>query len=126
MAPILTERLTQLGQWLKINGEAIYGTTVWPTAQNDSLTEGVWYTHKPNERKIFIITLAKVYVKTEKQEIVFGSVDSQSVLIKSVQILGQEGRTIAWKPLEKGISVQFERIWEEQWATTLILNYLVN
>ncbi|KAJ8925099.1 hypothetical protein NQ315_001280 [Exocentrus adspersus] len=45
IVPIFEERLTQLGQWLDINGEAIYGTSPW-TYQNDSMTWGVWYTKK--------------------------------------------------------------------------------
>lgn len=40
--PIFQERLLQLGQWLGINGESIYGSSVWPPAQNDSVTDGVW------------------------------------------------------------------------------------
>lgn len=47
IVPIFEERLTQMGQWLKINGEAIYGTSPW-TYQNDSVTWGVWYTKKDN------------------------------------------------------------------------------
>ncbi|KAJ8298148.1 hypothetical protein KUTeg_024679 [Tegillarca granosa] len=45
IVPLFQERLTQLGQWLRVNGEAIYGTTPW-TYEKDSSAEGVWYTSK--------------------------------------------------------------------------------
>lgn len=45
IAPIFQDRLKSLGEWLTINGEAIYGTQPW-TVQNDTLTTGVWYTSK--------------------------------------------------------------------------------
>ena len=41
IVPIQQERLLQLGQWLDINGEAIYETVPWKI-QKDSLTPGVW------------------------------------------------------------------------------------
>ena len=41
IAPIQEERLRQVGQWLKINGEAIYSTIPW-TYQNDTLAQNVW------------------------------------------------------------------------------------
>ena len=40
--PLFEERLRQMGEWLSLNGEAIYSTKPWHTA-NDSLTHGVWY-----------------------------------------------------------------------------------
>jgi len=41
IVPIQQERLLQLGQWLDINGEAIYETVPWKI-QKDTLTPGVW------------------------------------------------------------------------------------
>lgn len=41
--PIFVERLLGMGKWLKINGEAIYGSKPW-IHQNDTKTPDVWYT----------------------------------------------------------------------------------
>lgn len=43
IAPIFQERLLALGEWLSINGEAIYGTSPW-IHQNDTVNGNVWYT----------------------------------------------------------------------------------
>jgi alpha-L-fucosidase len=39
--PIYEDRLLEFGKWLDVNGEGIYGTTTWTTA-NDTLAPGVW------------------------------------------------------------------------------------
>ncbi|CAL4117021.1 unnamed protein product, partial [Meganyctiphanes norvegica] len=52
---IMEERLRQLGQWLEINGEAIYNTRPW-AVQNDTDTKGVWYTRR-NET-VYALVLA--------------------------------------------------------------------
>lgn len=45
IAPIFQERLLQLGEWLQINGKAIYDTSPF-YKQIDSLNSDVWYTCK--------------------------------------------------------------------------------
>lgn len=39
--PVQQERLIQMGDWLRINGQAIYESVPW-TFQNDTATSGVW------------------------------------------------------------------------------------
>lgn len=43
-----------IGDWLEINGEAIYNTKPW-SAQNDTLTGNVWYTQ--NRKYIYATIL---------------------------------------------------------------------
>jgi len=41
IVPIFEERLRQMGQWLSVNGEAIYASRPW-TYQNDTVASNVW------------------------------------------------------------------------------------
>jgi len=54
ITPIYEERLTQIGEWLAINGESIYATKPW-RAQNETAAS-VWYTS--NGSTVYAIALA--------------------------------------------------------------------
>ncbi|XP_078042940.1 alpha-L-fucosidase isoform X2 [Augochlora pura] len=56
ISPIFEERLRGMGDWLAINGEAIYNTKPWST-QNDTLTNYVWYTQSKDEEYIYALML---------------------------------------------------------------------
>ncbi|KAH7983805.1 hypothetical protein HPB52_014566 [Rhipicephalus sanguineus] len=56
---IYQERLQQLGRWLKVNGEGVYGSAAW-TCQNDTATGKVWYTQgvtKDGEKAVYVFIL---------------------------------------------------------------------
>ena len=47
---IMQERLLQIGRWLEVNGEGIYGTRKGPRSTQD----GVWYTRKGADTYVFM------------------------------------------------------------------------
>lgn len=53
--PIFQERLQNVGNWLSVNGEAIYDSVPWKH-QNDT-TSPTWYTSKNNNTVVYAITL---------------------------------------------------------------------
>ncbi|KAK9498474.1 hypothetical protein O3M35_003107 [Rhynocoris fuscipes] len=57
ISPIFEERLLQLGEWLNINGEAIYESQPWKFCQHDNKTSDAWYTTKDNGAILYVILL---------------------------------------------------------------------
>jgi alpha-L-fucosidase len=102
--------LKEIGAWMKINGEAIYGTSRWTTLKEGPTglemnstnsrkekgfntvftSEDFWFTKKKNN--VYVISLAspvnnKVSVK---------SLYNSNQMIKSIKLLGSKG-TLKWK-----------------------------
>ena len=78
--PIFEERLREMGQWLKVNGEAIYESRPW-LHQNDTTNPSVWYTTK--NRVVYAIMLKPSDV------VEVGGVNTDTVgPIESITLLG--------------------------------------
>jgi alpha-L-fucosidase len=57
IAPIFEDRLRSFGDWLKVNGEAIYASKPW-THQNDTITSYVWYTSKKSDTGLSVYAIS--------------------------------------------------------------------
>jgi len=118
--PIQQERLLQMGEWLGINGEAIYKTVPW-TLQNDTVTSGVWFTadaEPPRTRKIY----AMVTRGWPGSQVLLGGVSPVSLM--TIQMLGTPGY-LNWVPATpSGILVTLPPLTEttSKWVWTLVIN----
>uniref|UniRef100_H2YWN4 alpha-L-fucosidase n=2 Tax=Ciona savignyi TaxID=51511 RepID=H2YWN4_CIOSA len=93
--PIFEERLRQMGQWMNVNGAAVYKSQPWKH-QNDSRTPGVWYDlvlYTTNQGKVY----AFVFTWPSSGILALGSPLATSDAA-SVDLLGGES-DITWEPL---------------------------
>ncbi|KAL9983927.1 hypothetical protein ACROYT_G006173 [Oculina patagonica] len=100
--PAFEERLLQMGEWLSVNGEAIYGTKPW-RAQNDTVNKDVWYTSKADA--VYAIVLE--WPATD--QLTLGAPMSSNYT--QVTMLGYDGKFV-WKPAgdKGGMIVNFPAI----------------
>jgi alpha-L-fucosidase len=86
---IMQERLLDIGQWLEVNGEAIYETRKSSFTRPATREQGLYFTAKDNE-------LFCIFTKwTDSIEIPL----TDSKVVKNINLLGYDG-TIEWKMIE--------------------------
>ncbi|XP_063445500.1 alpha-L-fucosidase-like isoform X1 [Mytilus trossulus] len=90
--PIYQERLKQLGTWLGVNGEAIYGSKPW-SHQNDTITKNIWYTSQIAGADVSVYAIL-LFWPTDNTVILGAPVPSSSTI---VSMLGYVGN-FDWKP----------------------------
>ncbi|KAF7279601.1 hypothetical protein GWI33_006996 [Rhynchophorus ferrugineus] len=85
---IFQERLLELGDWLSINGEAIYESSPWTVAQKDNLTQNVYYTIRNGN---YYASFLKWPVNDEIGILYLGSVSEMFNANTTVSLLGLNG-----------------------------------
>ncbi|XP_046453125.1 alpha-L-fucosidase-like [Daphnia pulex] len=123
--PIYEERLRQIGQWLHINGEAIYGSRPW-IYQNDTCTPDIWYTKGKGSKELLLSDpVYAIVLQWPETGVIELTVPTASASTQ-VSFLGYPGE-IKWGVTSPGIQVRFpsKSKVSNDWAWVLRLDNLV-
>nr|XP_023013458.1 plasma alpha-L-fucosidase-like [Leptinotarsa decemlineata] len=116
IAPIFQERLLQMGQWLSVNGESIYGTTPHKI-QNDTTSDGVWYTRK--DGAVYAIAL---FWPKDNTLVLGGIMDIFKIVEPEITLLGnEEDGPLKWTLDRNHVMIRFpdKSIVKSEWAYVL-------
>ncbi|MDW5290112.1 alpha-L-fucosidase [Formosa sp. PL04] len=114
--------LREVGDWLKINGEAVYGSSRWTTVnegQEETLLEGTghreakgfqktftnkdfWFTAKDN--KVYAISLVPIENKVHIK-----SFSNQMGTIKNIKLLGSDEK-LEWQQTDTELTVEVKNL----------------
>jgi len=90
--------LKQIGQWLKVNGEGIYGTRITPNYKSNN----IWFTASKDGKKLYAL-----YIPNEKEELPKSIEWENNIPVKnSPMILLQTGKKVKWTKEGDKIKVQ--------------------
>ncbi|CAF1238519.1 unnamed protein product [Adineta steineri] len=123
--PIFQERLRQMGSWVKVNGEGIYGSIPWKY-QNDTINSDVWYTSS-NDGK-FVYAFLLIWPKNTTEIILGAPLSSSSTVVR---LLGSNGDSLPWRVASgtRGIVIDVSQVelhlLQSRWAWVFKLEYLL-
>jgi len=112
---IQQERLEQMGEWLDVNGPAIYNTIPY-TFQNDTVTPGVWYTMSADESQAYAMITS-----WPGSSITLGAITPSAG--STIKMLGSEA-VLSWTQTSDGVVIQLPRpdTIKSQWVWTLVIS----
>jgi len=104
------ERLKDIGAWMQVNGDAIYGTSASP------FEKPVWgrYTRKPG--KLF----AHVFERPENDEL---NIPLKAVQVKNISLLGGEDQSFEVKPDGNGFVIHLPKTLPDKIASVIMIEY---
>nr|CAB3247398.1 alpha-L-fucosidase-like [Phallusia mammillata] len=109
--PIFKQRLREMGLWLKLNGQAVYGSKPW-RQQKDKTATNVWFTTKNEKVYAFLLSWP------DDRQVVLGTpVPTPTSVVK---MLGTES-TIKWSKTSDAISITLPEKSPCPWAWVLEL-----
>ncbi|OQV17346.1 Alpha-L-fucosidase [Hypsibius exemplaris] len=121
---IFQERLTQLGQWMEVNGEAIYKSVPW-SKQNDTLTKDVWYTSKKGADGVDVYAIILNW--SANATIVLGAPKVSANTV--INILGYPV-ALKYRTLDQGIEIALPPLQDipapQAWGVVMKLTQLSN
>jgi len=109
------QRILGLGAWLKINGEAIYGSRCWERAEGLT-SDGIPVRFTQNNGNLYVILL-------ERPKNASTIIQKLTIDLKSkIHLLGKEGE-LSWNQQGEDLVVQFPENYPESGAYVLRINH---